>query len=73
MVTRLIAEVLLLLFFVCNTVKWIAESKKWNGHFTFESVIDSWGARVHDQSKTLPLAPSLSFDVVCVGSPVIIM
>ena len=48
MVTGLIAEVLLIPFFtctLCNGLK-IGEVKHKASYFTFESVIDSWGARI---------------------------
>ena len=41
-----------------------------NGHFTFKSVIDSWGV---SSDENVNSGVILSFDVVCVGSPVIIM
>ena len=43
---------------------------KCNGHFTFESVIDSWGAC---SDKNINSGVILSFDVVCVSTPVIII
>ena len=43
---------------------------KRNGHFTFESVTDSWGSPPDEKINSGAI---LSFDVVCAGSPVIIM
>ena len=44
MVTGLIADYFSLFVTLCNGLK-IGESKAY-GHFTLESVIDSWGARI---------------------------
>ena len=41
-----------------------------NGHFTFESVINSWGMCSDENTNSGAL---LSFDVVCTSSPVTIM
>ena len=43
---------------------------KRNGHCTFKAVFDSWGARSDENINSDAI---LSFDAVCVGSPVIIM
>ena len=65
----MIAEPHVLLFFVSNAVK-RAEHMKCNGLFALESIINSWGA--HSDEK-INSGAILSFDVVCAGSPVIIM
>ena len=38
-----------------------------NGHFTFEPVNDSWGVRSVENTTSGAI---LSFDAICVGSPV---
>ena len=43
---------------------------KRNVHCTFEAVLDCWGAR---SDENINSGAILSFDAVCVGSPVIIM
>ena len=43
---------------------------KCNGHCTFEVVFDSWGTC---SDENINSGAILSFDVVCMGSPVIIM
>ena len=65
MVTELIAEVLLL-FFICNPVCNGLKAKR-NGHFTFEPVIDDWGICLDENINSGAI---LSFDAVCMGSPV---
>ena len=42
---------------------------KHNGHFTF-SVFDSWGKCSDEKNKS---GTTISFDVVCAGSSVIVM
>ena len=43
---------------------------KRNSHFTFELIIDIWGARSVENITSVAV---ISFDAVCMGSPVIIM
>ena len=43
---------------------------KRNSHFTFESALDSWGTC---SDENINSGTILSFDVICMGSPVIIM
>ena len=54
---------------LCNRLT-IAESEVCNGHFSFQSVIDSWG--IHSD-ENINSGTVLSYDAVCTGSPVIIM
>ena len=54
---------------LCNGLN-IAESEVYNGHCTFEVVFDSWGMR---SDENIYSGAIRSFDVVCVGSPVIML
>ena len=85
-VTGLIAEVLLLLFFVWSSVyrlNIVEREVKWPLHFQVSNLllllllalysdqhIDSWGTHLDENINSGAI---LSFDAVCIGSPVIIM